>query len=261
MDAGGPQGLTSLRRAAEFQHAYEDALATQVRRLRGVGRALLHPGLPLVWDLNFVRLEVLDGSVAAAALARSSERVLAGYGHRKINVDDEAEGTRLAPVFEALGWHSDRSLVMVHRGQLPAERPAYPAEEIAWRPFGRSVEAFSRELGRPADVGRQLAERHRLTAEVVPTRWFGAYVGARLGASCELYSDGRTAQIETVVTLRGFRGRGLATAVVVAALEAARDHDFVFLVADAADWPQEWYRRLGFEPAGILYRFIRFRES
>ena len=240
-----------------FQHAYEDALATRVEELPGVGRAFFRPALPMVWDLNFVRVERLDGSVAAEAAAAAAEHALRGFGHRKVNVDAEAEGARMTAGFEALGWQPDRSLVMVHRGSAQGRRGGVDVVEIDWYDFGTSVEDFSHELGRRPEVGRQLALRHRATAAVTSVRWFGTRVGRHVAASCELYSDGRTAQIETVITLRPYRGRGFATAVVLAAIEAARGHDLVFLVADAADWPQHWYRRLGFEPEGLLYRFIR----
>jgi ribosomal protein S18 acetylase RimI-like enzyme len=231
-------------------------VATRVEELPGLGRAFFRPALPLVWDLNFVRLERLDGSVTAETLAAVTEHALRGYGHRKVNVDDEAEGARLAPGFASLGWQPDRSLVMVHRGSTGAVAAAEVAE-LDWYDFGTGVEDFSRELGRPQEVGRQLALRHRATAEVTGVRWFGAHAGRHVAAFCELYSDGRTAQIETVVTLGPYRGRGLGTKVVLAALAAARGHDLVFLVADADDWPKGWYARLGFEPEGLLYRFIR----
>jgi ribosomal protein S18 acetylase RimI-like enzyme len=48
------------------------------------------------------------------------------------------------------------------------------------------------------------------------------------------------------------RNRGLARAVVLTAAERARNEgaDLVFLRADAADWPQRFYERLGFAVAG-----------
>jgi predicted GNAT family acetyltransferase len=77
-------------------------------------------------------------------------------------------------------------------------------------------------------------------------------------SSTDLYSDGRTAQIEDVMTLREHRGRGYASAVVIRALEEALagGHDFVFLTTDARDWPKELYRRLGFEPLGEKYAYL-----
>jgi hypothetical protein len=32
--------------------------------------------------------------------------------------------------------------------------------------------------------------------------------------------------------------------------------DFVFLIADAQDWPKEMYAKLGFEEIGITYEFL-----
>jgi predicted GNAT family acetyltransferase len=74
----------------------------------------------------------------------------------------------------------------------------------------------------------------------------------------DLYSDGADAQIEDVGSLPEHRGRGYATAVVLAAAAAARHDgaDFVFLVADAEDWPKELYRRLGFDELGNYTKFF-----
>jgi hypothetical protein len=40
-------------------------------------------------------------------------------------------------------------------------------------------------------------------------------------------------------------------------LQAARGQEFVFLVADLEDWPQQFYRRMGFDAVGIETRFLR----
>jgi ribosomal protein S18 acetylase RimI-like enzyme len=47
-------------------------------------------------------------------------------------------------------------------------------------------------------------------------------------------------------------GRGLASALVLQAIERAHTHgaELVFLLADAGDWPQHLYRRLGFTEIG-----------
>ena len=46
-----------------------------------------------------------------------------------------------------------------------------------------------------------------------------------------------------------------------AALRAAAGFGFVFLVTVAEDWPQHFYRRLGFEPVGIESRFLRIIDA
>ena len=52
--------------------------------------------------------------------------------------------------------------------------------------------------------------------------------------------------------------RGYATAVILRAIEQARaaGADFVFLVADAEDWPKELYRKLGFDDLGHYTKFF-----
>ncbi len=79
-----------------------------------------------------------------------------------------------------------------------------------------------------------------------------------VAAATDLYLDPPDAQIEDVVTAPAHRGRGHGTAVVLTALAAARaaGADFVFLVADADDWPKNWYARLGFEE---ISRYLKLR--
>ena len=77
-------------------------------------------------------------------------------------------------------------------------------------------------------------------------------------ASCRLYSDGATAQIEDVGTLPSHRGHGFGNAVVLLALqEAWVSHDFVFIEAEEADWPKDWYERVGFETVGVVCDLVR----
>jgi hypothetical protein len=47
--------------------------------------------------------------------------------------------------------------------------------------------------------------------------------------------------------------------VVTTAVAAAREagHELVFLLADDEDWPKHLYRKLGFEPVGYLWDFVR----
>jgi ribosomal protein S18 acetylase RimI-like enzyme len=74
----------------------------------------------------------------------------------------------------------------------------------------------------------------------------------------DLYVDGADAQVEDIGTLPEHRGRGYASAVVLAAIAAARNKgaEFVFLVADKEDWPKELYRRLGFDELGYYVKFV-----
>jgi predicted GNAT family acetyltransferase len=55
------------------------------------------------------------------------------------------------------------------------------------------------------------------------------------------------------------RRRGHARAAVAAAADAATADGCsdVLIVTDAADWPQELYRSLGFDEIGATYEFLK----
>jgi GNAT superfamily N-acetyltransferase len=93
----------------------------------------------------------------------------------------------------------------------------------------------------------------------VPTRYFVAADDGVDASACTLYSVGSVAQIEEVATLLAHRNRGLARAVVLAALESAvtGGAELVFLAADDLDWPKELYGRLGFDRLGTVEAFTR----
>ena len=67
------------------------------------------------------------------------------------------------------------------------------------------------------------------------------------------------AQVDEVGTVEARRGRGHASAAVLAAAAAAEAEgcDPIFLLTDAADWPQRWYRTLGFRAIGSVYEFLK----
>ena len=84
------------------------------------GVALLTPSLPLVWQLNAIRVD--DPDASAGALVAEADELLAAVAHRKLVVRDEELGARLAPALTEQGWNASRLLVMVRR--RPPDRPA-----------------------------------------------------------------------------------------------------------------------------------------
>ena len=74
----------------------------------------------------------------------------------------------------------------------------------------------------------------------------------------DLYLDDADAQVEDVGTLPEHRNEGHASAVVLGAIAEARKAGagFVFLVADANDWPKVLYGRLGFDEVGHYTKFF-----
>jgi predicted GNAT family N-acyltransferase len=243
-------------RCVEFQREF--ALNRAGRTVRCPhGTAYFDDGLPRVVDLNFLSVD-LGSSVGADELVAEADAAqgAAGLAHRKIEIDDEL-GSAVAPVFSRLGWLAGELVAMAHT------RPAPPVdvsmvEEVEADELVPVWSARMRRELMDEETVRQLAEAQLLRCRAVSVHYFATRVDGCIASYCELFSDGRTGQIESVMTEEAFRGRGLGKAVVAGALAASlAAHDFTFIVAEAHDWPRELYRRLGFEVAGSMYRFLR----
>jgi len=251
--------MTDAARAIAFQRAFDERLVEQVVAAPR-GRALLTPSLWRVFYANHFSVD-LGVDATAAELVEEAEPVLsaARLAHRKISIDDDL-GARLAPQFDRLGWRTEELLVMPHRGSLPAAAgitvdEVEPEElEPIWEVGIRS----DPEIQEDEEVEQLIAAQHRRRV-AVDVRYFAARSEGKIASYCELFSDGETGQIESVMTLEQFRGRGLAKAVVTQALKEshAAGHGLTFLVAEAADWPKEMYRTLGFEAAASIWDFLR----
>ena len=246
----GERILAYLRRT-------DEAIVDEVRPT-GHGAALLTPSLPLVWQLNAVRVD--DPSAGPETVASEAERVLADLGHRKLVVHDPELGRRLAPPLAADGWNVYRLLVMVR--DRPAERAAaIGAGAQVDREIGAAtMAAFRREqpFGWQEAAVEQLAAMDERYGACTRARDFAA-PPADPACACRLYCADGLAQVDEVGTLEQRRNQGHASAAVLAAADAAAAEgcDPVFLLTDAGDWPQGWYRRLGFSPAGSVYEFLK----
>jgi GNAT superfamily N-acetyltransferase len=250
--------MTEAERCVAFlrDHAFR---VTRTGPAGRFGTALLYEELPRVWSLNYLLAEQDLDEATAEALAAEAEELLGGAGlrHRKIEVLDEVAGERLAGEFQALGWHVERDLVQPRRRPPDREVDVSFVEEVDTETLAPVwAEAMRKDFGSDDDVIRQLTE-HKQVLAAAGARFFAARVDGVLASYCDLYSDGRTAQIEAVQTLERFRNKGLARAVVSRALSAAEaeGHDLTFLLADQADWPKQLYEKLGFDAVGSVYEF------
>jgi len=225
------------------------------------GPVLVHTRLARVHDLNFLRAEE-PGDATAEELAAEAERIqgAAGIGHRRVNIRGEEQRERLEPQFVRLGWEPQRFVLMVQRREpdRPAEHEVREVDEPTLRPLW--AEAIRSEPhGQDETLVQQILEHRRDVGQAIPTRLFAAEVDDKLVAHTELYSEDGVGQVENVYTLAGYRGRGLARSLVLhgVAESHAAGNEITFLVADADDWPQLLYERLGFEIAGRYARFLK----
>jgi ribosomal protein S18 acetylase RimI-like enzyme len=249
-----------LAQALAFIRGIQDRDPTESKAF-AVGVAFQRPDLPLIRDLNFVRVEELPQDASAARLAADADLLHAdGVSHRKIVVHGEQSAARLAPGFRELGWRVDRNLVMALHELRPPER-AHDVVEVERASIKASERAFllGEDQTTSDDEIEQILAISTFTEQAVKVRAFAALEAGSATSWCELYSDGITAQIESVSTLRAERGRGLASAVVATAALAALEagHDLVFLVVNEDEGPVDLYRRLGFEGIGREIVFFK----
>lgn len=226
------------------------------------GELLVSDDLPRVYDANLALVERWDGD--AVSLADEIERAsgAAGLRHRRALVHDQQLADRLWPQLPVPSWRwAERNLVMIKRRAADRDPDsAIDVREVDLDTFVRGRQPILQanpELD--ADTVGQLTELVRRTAAAVPTRAFVAVADAMIASYCELYRSGVVAQVEDVETYPQYRNRGFARAVVQRAVEEAeRDGARVtFLLASEDDWPQQLYRKLGFEAAGVELIFGR----
>ena len=253
---------------SEFDRAFAlmdrlDELTAERLEPTPYGPVLVHKRLNRVHDLNFLRAEE-PGDASAEEVAAEAEHVqgAAGIAHRRVNLRDEAQRERLEPQFVSMGWKPERFVLMVLRGEAdhPAEHTVREVDEPTMRPLW--AEATRAEPhGKDETLVQQILEHRRAVSNALPSRLFAAEADGRLVAHTELYSYEGVGQVENVMTLAPYRGRGLARALVLHAVAESRaaGNDPTFLVADADDWPQRLYERLGFETVGRYARFLKPR--
>ena len=224
-----------------------------------VGEALIHAGLPRSHVLNALHVEA---EIDEAGLVAALDDLYAGLRHRRAFVERADLGERLAPGMSERGWQVQRDVYMALR--RPRDRAPVPglAREVDEATLAAVDASTVREepWGADEEVVRQIVGARALLAGAVPaSRFFVAADAGVDAAVTTLFSDGATAQVENVATLAAHRRRGLARAAVCVAVDAAlaMGHELVFIVADADAWPRELYARLGFDPIGRAWNFVR----
>jgi len=251
-----------LQRCHDFELELSLAVAERVEDLGDGITAVLSPGIPLVWDANFL---LVEEGLPAAEIAVRADDVLGGLGmkHRFVVTRQPALADELEGEFEQLGWDVDRTLVMGLRRE-------------ADRPGSVEVEQVTAEVAEPlrlalmqahpwttAEAAPQLLEFDRRLGRVFRDRWFAARHDGEPASACRLYQHDGVGQVEDVETLPDARNQGLARAVVLAAAQISREDgdELTFITADATDWPLQLYERLGFDPVGITLGFRIKPES
>ncbi|HYZ28109.1 MAG TPA: GNAT family N-acetyltransferase [Thermoleophilaceae bacterium] len=242
-------------RMRRLEHRVHDAGALRRVEFPG-GVAYYNHELPLVWDVNFVRVDR-----PAVGLVGDVERLQARQGHYKVLIEDPAVLAAHSPELIGRGF-ARRDLVALARepgGRLHPDVREVPYEDVKPLRFAVHMEQLSPPR---ADVAHQVGRVHDRTHGLTGERWFVVFADGEPAGHLIAYSDAGLAQIEDVGVLKRFRGRGLARRLLEHALEVvATDHDTVFITAETDDWPQTFYRRLGFEHVEDRADFLLLRTK
>ena len=210
---------------------------------------------------SFVFVDRPAPTVEAAEVIETTDRVLdgAGFAHRMLLVQSDADGVRWAPALAAAGYEANPSVMMELR--RPPDRPADLLAEASTYAETRPLteELYRREDGIPDRLVGPFADQHEKWERAIPGRRFVVRIDGTLAGQCELYLIGDVAQVEFVDTLEEFRGRGVARAVILGAIAAAHASGaaHVYIQADENDWPKDLYQRLGFDPYTRRWEFMR----
>ncbi|MGO9820868.1 MAG: GNAT family N-acetyltransferase [Solirubrobacteraceae bacterium] len=231
------------------------------------GWVVLHDQLARVHVLNMLILAApLPSRLDAATLTSLAESWLGHLGHRFVRIDDEAGAARLTSKLLAAGWQRQRTVFMVLRTDPGAALVDPRARQVSEAELDALMLANFEHYDYGADACAELV-RELVAAQVAMRRGtqalrFGAGERGGLQSMTTLFMDPdvdgtRVAMVEQVGTLPDYRERGLAQAAVSAAVAAAGKWgaELITVPADADDWPQMLYTKLGFEPIGIQVSF------
>ena len=248
---------TDLARLRAHRRAWFEGSTTRARPFAH-GVAYFTPAHPTKWDLNLLVVE--DASQASAEeLIAEAERLQApaGLRHRKIEIHQG--GDAFVDAFKAAGWSAERLISMLlrpgadQRGEANAE-----VREVEFPAVRDLMEQWYGEAMSAAEA-RDLGDADADTAQTSRARFFLTERDGLPAACCMLLPGDGLGQVEEVYTAKPFRGKGLASAVVRAAIAAAQERgdDLIMIMADGDDWPQRLYERLGFETVDEYRTFTR----
>lgn len=234
------------------------------------GSAYLSPAIERTYDRNLLWVAGDGDGLSATALDAHAERLLGGAGmtHRRLMVEPAADA-RLRDGLTRLGYDAGSHVFQ----RYAADHAPDPVEGVA------VVEASAEDVltateaylttdpdtpyGRDPRTREHLLEHYRSYGPAgARERVFAVWDDRRIVAWARLWTraGGDEAQVEDVVVLAPWRGRGYGRAVVAAATRAALEASpsLLFIVADADDWPKRLYERLGYATAGGLGVYLRF---
>lgn len=225
--------------------------------VRPVNLGILHRNdhFPHLYWQNYFLVDPAP-ELTADVLIAEADRLFAGLPIRHVSIADAETAARLRPDFLEGGYKEAAFLTMELRRPPDRKPAAADVVEVDAAVLAPSVEAFARAVRGDEDVVRELC---RLKEELGSTgvRFLAARVDGDVAGWCEMRCDDSGGQVEDLVVLEAFRGRGLARALVCEAIDRLRSEgwDPIFVVANDNDTVKDLYRKLGFDDVRRRWSF------
>jgi predicted GNAT family acetyltransferase len=210
---------------------------------------------PTYFDFNAVRVEE-DPQMGVDALVAFADEALAGLGHRRVDVEPAGVAESLRPGFEARRWSTHRLVCMLHDGSRPSQARRLAVEEVPFDAVNALRTAWFAEDFPDLELGDHLAEA-REVARIFSARVLAVMDAGTPVAYAQVECMDRSGEISQVYVRPDHRGRGLGTALTCTAIEAVRDVDELWIVANDEGRPKQLYSRLGFRPVWTTVEMLR----
>ncbi|MFE9424938.1 GNAT family N-acetyltransferase [Kitasatospora sp. NPDC006697] len=248
-----------LHRITAFRAAFARRQAAELVELPGAF-AVRDPGFFRSQEHNQLIVDAPDAD--PALLAELAAQTLGSQRQYRITVLDEALGEHATPTLEAAGYTRETVLLLAREtaGCIPPDPAAHPVALAG--ELRAAVLRQQLEWGLDQELARQLTDRRtaRLRGAEEVLLLAARTPAGEIAAWADLYLDRSSglAQLEDLVTAGPHRGQGHGGTVLATglALAAAAGIPELFLLADAVDWPREWYARRGFTECGRGHSFV-----
>jgi GNAT superfamily N-acetyltransferase len=260
-----------LRRRAEATLDHYHGLSGTAMS-QPLGRFLVEPSRPQVWDANHARLVRAGTDDEIDALLVAMDDVYAGMAHRQLVMDLDAPDV-LEARLALEGWTLDTALQHVLTGPLRLDRPGRrgppgldirPAlDEHDWEAMEQLTRldhleesAKAGREDRSAELTHDMVAHRRAKAPAVQA-WLARVQGQDVGMFSSMPpptpGPGQIGLVEDLFVHPQWRGQGISVALIEQCVDdvRARGGDQVLIGSEPTDWPKGLYARLGFRPTWL----------
>ncbi len=251
-----------------FLYAYE-SLARNISRTAW-GLVVTDPRYPDIYDANKAMVLEEAPDLTLDEVRRELVPMLAAaeVGFEHVEFMCLADPMPAVKQAEAVCGRSRPDALMAFDGNEVAVPPSAATvgevidpDESFWHAWIASRPEFG--VAMPEMVLDQLLDRDRSVFMPAGMRIFAGMIDGELAGFCSLLSLEGAGYVDSVVTLRAHRRRGVASATVCAAVRASRragDRE-TFLLAELGLRPQRLYERLGFRTIARANGYTRVRAD